>query len=196
MKTKNNKCLLLNADFTPFSIIPWKKAITWQAKYDTDPNFAVNIIDFYKDDWILCPNNEKIPVPAVARKIKFHKSRGKSVPFSRKNIFTRDNFTCQFCGVKFYDLKDLSYDHVIPKVQWDYAHGSPTTWTNITTACIPCNRKKAGRTPKQAGMTLLTMPFVPNKEPKYLPVTYQLIKMNRDNIPEEWLLYLPEAYRP
>jgi 5-methylcytosine-specific restriction endonuclease McrA len=192
MKKINSRCLILNADFTPLGIVSWKKALLWSIKHEYDQSRGVEIIDFYKDDSIIGTNNKKYPVPAVAKTAKYFRLRDERVKFSRKNIFIRDNFTCQYCNNKF-DINKLTYDHVIPKSLWKYDSGSPTSWTNIVTACIGCNRKKRNRTPKQANMPLLTLPIMPKKNIKYLPIAHLLLKI-RDSIPNEWKCYLPNSY--
>ena len=192
MKIQNSRCLLLNADFTPLSIMDWEKAVVWYMKYADNPRYGIDIIDFYKDDFINGVNNKKYPIPAVARTKRFFKITKQTVTFSRKNIFIRDNFTCQYCNNRF-SYSELTYDHVIPKSVWNSNNGSPTCWTNIVTACIPCNRKKGNKTPKQANMALHNLPTVPHKSPKYLPVSHYLSKI-RTEIPQEWIVYLPESY--
>lgn len=193
MKIQNARCLLLNADFTPLSIIDWKKALVWQIKYDHNPKYGIDIIDFYKDDYISGVNNKKYPIPAIAKTKRFFKLNNQGVTFSRKNIFLRDNYTCQYCSKEF-DIRELTYDHVVPKSVWNDDNGSPTCWTNIVTACIWCNRKKGSKTPKQANMPLKTLPIKPTKSIRYLPVAHHLHNI-RDNIPEEWRIYLPESYQ-
>lgn len=191
MKTQNTKCLVLNADYTPLTIINWQRAVAWSFKHEYDHKLGVEIIDFYKDDFITGTGNKKHPIPAVVRTIKFFRINNTRVKFSRKNLFIRDTYTCQYCGLK-HDINKLTYDHVIPKSLWNNDTQSPTTWTNIVTACISCNRKKGNRTPKQANMPLLTLPVMPSKHIKYLPITTYLLKIK--DIPEEWKIYLPECY--
>jgi hypothetical protein len=188
----HKKCLLLNADFTPIYIISWKKALIWQIKYANNINYGIDILDFYKDDFIVGTHNKKYPVAAIAKTKQFLKSRESSIMFSRKNIFLRDNHTCQYCN-SYLDTKYLTYDHVIPKSKWNYDNGSPTTWTNITTSCIKCNLKKGNRTPKEANMPLISLPIKPNKTSKYLPISHQLRRIVED-IPDEWKVYLPNSY--
>lgn len=192
MKAQNSRCLLLNADFSPLSIIHWKKAVIWHMKYEDDPKYGIDIIDFYKDDHINGVHNKKYPIPAVARTKKYFKSHKQTVTFSRRNIFIRDEYTCQYCGLKF-EPSYLTYDHVIPKSVWNSISSSPTSWTNIVTACVDCNRKKGNKTPKQANMPLKNLPVMPNKSTKYLPVSHYLFKI-KHNIPLEWKIYLPDSY--
>ena len=76
-------------------------------------------------------------------------------PLSNKTLFNRDGHICLYCGEQFSD-HDLSRDHVRP-----LALDGTDSWTNVVTACKRCNNHKAGRTPEQAGMQLLAVPFVP-----------------------------------
>jgi 5-methylcytosine-specific restriction endonuclease McrA len=192
MRPENSRCLVLNADCTPLGIIDWKKALTWYIKYENDDTQGIEIIDFYKDDYICGVNNKKFPIPCIVKTAKYFRVNNQKVNFSRKNLFIRDNYTCQYCGEK-KDLSKLTYDHVIPKSVFRGNSESPTTWTNIVTACVECNRKKRNRTPKQANMPLQNLPVAPNKSPKYLPITHMLLRI-RSDIPLEWSVYLPESY--
>lgn len=193
MEKQHSKCLLLNADYTPLHIIDWKRALIWGMKYSDSNKFGIEIIDFYKQDFIQGTNGKKFPIPAVARTRKYFKPNNQKLIFSRKNIFLRDNYTCQYCGTQFAET-NLTYDHVIPKSNWKISNrSSATTWTNIVTACISCNRKKGNKTPKQANMPLKNLPATPTKTYKYLPISQYLTKINKQ-IPEEWKLYLPESY--
>lgn len=76
-------------------------------------------------------------------------------PLSNRTLFQRDNHLCLYCGVRFRH-RALSRDHVTPISQ-----GGQNQWTNVVSACTRCNNHKAGRTPEQAGMELLAIPFTP-----------------------------------
>ena len=76
-------------------------------------------------------------------------------PLSNRTLFQRDDHLCLYCGEHF-DHRDLSRDHVTPISQGGLNH-----WTNVVTACTRCNNHKAGRTPEQAEMQLLAIPFTP-----------------------------------
>lgn len=80
---------------------------------------------------------------------------GYTPPLNNLTLFRRDAGLCLYCGERFPDGM-LSCDHVKPLSQ-----GGRNTWTNTVTACRPCNNFKAGRTPEQAGMQLLAIPFRP-----------------------------------
>ena len=76
---------------------------------------------------------------------------------SNAALFSRDRYLCAYCGNQF-GVRDLSRDHVIP-VQ----NGGRDEWTNVVTACRSCNTRKGGRTPEQAGTSLLYLPYIPNR---------------------------------
>jgi Restriction endonuclease len=76
-------------------------------------------------------------------------------PLNNKALFRRDANLCMYCGRQFLE-RDLSRDHVT-----SLSHGGTDTWKNVVTACKRCNNHKAGRTPEQAGMELLAVPFTP-----------------------------------
>ena len=78
-------------------------------------------------------------------------------PLSNRELFHRDRHICAYCA-KEGSPQRLTRDHVIPVSQ-----GGRDLWMNVVTACRPCNQKKSGRTPEQAGMGLLYAPYVPNK---------------------------------
>jgi 5-methylcytosine-specific restriction endonuclease McrA len=81
--------------------------------------------------------------------------KGYTPPLSNKALFRRDQFLCLYCGEQFPHAL-LSRDHVNPISQ-----GGDDIWSNVVTACKRCNNHKAGRTPEQAGMELLAIPFTP-----------------------------------
>ena len=77
------------------------------------------------------------------------------VPFSKIGVFRRDNFTCAYCGDNL-TRSECTADHILPKWQ-----GNSASWNNSITSCFPCNNKKGGRSPKEAGMKLLFQPRTP-----------------------------------
>lgn len=180
MKPNHTKCLVLNADYTPITIITWKRAVIWSMKNN---RCGIEIIDFYKNDCIRGVS-KTFPLPAVARTKRYFKQNLENIVLSRKNIFVRDNYTCQYCG-KILDYGKLTYDHVIPRSQ-----SGLTTWTNIVSACMPCNSKKGNRTPKEANMPLLKTPTKPEKRLRHLHI-YEYISTIK-HLPDEWKLYLSD----
>jgi 5-methylcytosine-specific restriction endonuclease McrA len=76
-------------------------------------------------------------------------------PLNNRTLFKRDDHLCLYCGQSFR-ITDLSRDHITP-----VSLGGADVWNNVATACKRCNSYKAGRTPEQAGMQLIAIPFVP-----------------------------------
>jgi Restriction endonuclease len=93
------------------------------------------------------------PAPTVIRLRHYVKIPYKEISLSRRNILHRDNYTCQYCGIKRHDL---TIDHIIPR-----SRGGVDAWDNVTAACLKCNVKKGDRTPKEAGMGLRAQPRRP-----------------------------------
>lgn len=110
------------------------------------------------DDWIRAVNFE-VQVPRVIRLLRYDRVPRSVVKFSRRNVFLRDGNCCQYCKNKF-GTHHLSLDHVIPR-----SRGGETSWENIVCACLKCNVRKGGRTPKEAGMKLSRCPFKPKRNP-------------------------------
>ena len=110
------------------------------------------------DDWIRTVSCE-IQVPRVIRLLGYERLPKQTVKFNRRNIFARDNNQCQYCGKRF-PTTELSLDHVVPRSQ-----GGQSTWENIVCACVACNVKKGGRTPKEAHMNLIRKPEKPKRSP-------------------------------
>ena len=164
--------LLLNATFEPIKILHWQRAmVLWcQGKVEIleEHDREVRAVTF------------SFRLPSVVRLLRFVRIRQRAdyVPFTRANIYARDGFTCQYCGDVF-DSEDLTFDHVVPAAQ-----GGRRSWDNIVTACVPCNKRKAARTPAEAGLTLIRTP----KKPTSTPLLRVTIGLRRT--PESWRNYL------
>jgi 5-methylcytosine-specific restriction endonuclease McrA len=98
--------------------------------------------------------NSIIATPS-ATQTKYHHLPNYTPPLSNNTLFARDGMTCLYCA-KPFKRSELSRDHVTPVSQKGL-----DTWTNVVTACKRCNNFKAGRTPEQAAMTLIAVPFKP-----------------------------------
>ena len=165
-----HRTLVLSQGYEPVKIVSWQRAITllFLGK--------VEVIEEY--DRNIQSTSLVIKIPAVVRLLAAIRRHRQPVKFSRVNIYGRDRYTCQFCGNK-RPIALLTYDHVVPRSQ-----GGKTTWTNIVTACEPCNRKKANRTPEQAGMRLLARPVQPKAMPSLV------ITVSKESMPDAWRDYL------
>ncbi len=127
-----------------------------------------------KDGLVIRGINVTFPLPSIIRLSRYIRVPMKKIELSRKNIIRRDNYRCQYCGVS---SSNLTVDHVIPK-----SRGGTDSWENLVAACIPCNNKKANRTPEEAGMKLLRKPRKPN---------YLMFMINElGHIDDNWKPYL------
>lgn len=162
--------LLLNITYEPLKVIDWKKALTllFLGK--------VEVLEEYQKE--VHAVTFSVRLPSVVRLLRLVRKPHTQPRFSRQNIYARDNYCCQYCGAKM-SPEDLTYDHVIPKFR-----GGKTEWTNIVTCCMPCNRKKGGATPQEAGMRLLKKPA----RPKWAPVLK--ITIGYRDMPQSWRDYL------
>ena len=135
--------LLLNATYEPLKVVHWQKAITLLCQG------KVEVISVY--DREIRGVTLTFRLPSVIRLLRYVRIRTRFdyVPFSRANIYARDDHTCQYCGERT-PTSDLTFDHVVPVAQ-----GGRKDWENIVACCVTCNRKKGGRTPAQAGMRLI-----------------------------------------
>lgn len=110
------------------------------------------------DEFVSSPSISLV-VPRVIRVLTYDKVPPRRIRLTRRNVYARDNSTCQYCGKKF-KTEDLNLDHVIPK-----SKGGTNTWENIVCSCIKCNSKKMDRLPEEAGMKLIKRPRVPKHNP-------------------------------
>jgi 5-methylcytosine-specific restriction endonuclease McrA len=101
------------------------------------------------------------------------------VAMTRRNVFYRDAYQCQYCHRQF-PARELTCDHVVPRSQ-----GGMTSWDNLVTACGPCNRRKGGRTPEEARMRLRRWP----RRPESLPIEYAL-NLGGSPPPDAWRDFL------
>lgn len=165
--------LLLTPWYSPHKVITWQDAVclVYQGKAE--------VVSEY-DEVVRSPSVE-MRLPAVLRlKTQLgHIKRG--VKFSRANVFTRDNFTCQYC-LNRKQREELNFDHVVPRFQ-----GGRTRWDNIVASCYKCNSTKRNRTPEEAGMTLHSKPA----RPKSLPLSMVSIDPNRAH--PLWMDWLPKV---
>jgi 5-methylcytosine-specific restriction endonuclease McrA len=121
----------------------------------------------------------RLRVPEVVALTHYDRIPINAVTFSRRNIYKRDRYTCQYCGAQ-PGTEELTLDHVLPRAQ-----GGISTWENCVLACIGCNKRKADRTPEQAGMPLRKQPVRPVWRPLYA---------TRDVRIDSWSRFVSEAY--
>jgi 5-methylcytosine-specific restriction endonuclease McrA len=162
--------LLLNFTFEPLKVVTWKKAIIMLMLE------KVEVIEEYER--MIRGVSFTFRLPAVIRLKRFIKRKTPIVKFSRQSLYVRDRGKCQYCGIPF-EHKELTYDHVTPR-----SKGGQTDWSNVVTCCLPCNHKKGGRTPEEAGMSLIRKP----KPPIWIPLLTGSLGIEKT--PDPWKNYL------
>lgn len=165
--------LVLTAGYEPMARVPWQRAITllFEGK--------VEVVEEYEDKWVHSVTIE-LKMPSVIRFLRMVKGRKRAIKFSRENVYERDHGKCQYC-TQHVPRHAFTYDHVIPRAQ-----NGQTVWENVVVSCVPCNQKKAGRTPEQAGMKLAVRPVKPTKLPSTVKLTFTWQK----GMPETWKTWL------
>ena len=123
----------------------------------------------YGDDMVRTPTRT-LKIPRIIVLCAYDRVPRGRIRFSRYNIYARDRSTCQYCGRRC-ERHELNLDHVVPR-----SRGGRTSWENVVCSCIPCNVRKGGRTPAEAGMAVLKTPVRPRWSPVFrLPrkITYE-----------------------
>ncbi|MEZ6103610.1 MAG: HNH endonuclease [Pirellulaceae bacterium] len=181
--------LVLNRHWQPVNVATVARALVmvWnETARVVDPE------DYQLYDWAdwarLRPKKGELYVQAVTTQLRlpevislhdYDRLPTATVAFSRRNIFKRDRYTCQYCGVQ-PGSEELTIDHVVPRAQ-----GGATTWDNCVLACVNCNKVKADRTPMQAHMRLRSVPGCPKWKPLYATHTLRLAS---------WSKFISETY--
>jgi 5-methylcytosine-specific restriction endonuclease McrA len=148
----NAPVLVLNANFEPINVCNTRR--------------AVGLILLGKADLVMNGRGyiqtvkQTIPIPSVIRLGQMIHRPRLQVKLSRREVFRRDKFTCQYCGRR---SNNLTVDHVWPKHL-----GGEHTWTNVVAACPTCNHHKGGRKLEEAQMVLLHPPKEPPSSAYYI----------------------------
>ncbi|MBI3977712.1 MAG: HNH endonuclease [Chloroflexi bacterium] len=165
----NSSVLVLNQNYEPLNVCNARRAIV--------------LIDRGKAEVLEHTNgglrapSRTVPLPSVIRLVYLIKRPRPQVRLSRREIFLRDGYTCQYCGVK---TRDLTLDHVTPRHR-----GGKHTWENLVSACKACNHRKGNRTPEEARMTMLRPPHRPR------PSIYHMVRQHLHQ-QDEWQKFIPE----
>lgn len=136
--------LMLNTSYEPLRIISAKRALTLLSK-------GVALTEVPTD--ILLHRGLGIYLPSVIRLRNYRHVPIRMQVVSRKNIFLRDSYRCQYCGRRFQPA-DLTLDHIVPR-----SRGGDNSWSNLVACCRHDNAKKGDRLPEECGMTLVRRPL-------------------------------------
>ena len=147
-----NPVLVLNSNYEPINVCDFQRAMGLMLSEK-----ASLILDWRG---VVHTTRATYPIPSVIRLSRMVRPPRPKVALSRREIFRRDHFTCQYCG-KTTPLPTI--DHVIPKHL-----GGVHDWMNLVTACYYCNHKKGGRSLSETGMSLLKQPKEPPRSASYI----------------------------
>ncbi len=185
--------LVLNRRWMPIRTAPIQEAIGLVAKGAAlilEPgSFATHDLASWNDasraklrfgDAVIRSPRLVLAPPEVIVLTGYEGPGGRSVVFSRKNLFKRDRYTCQYCGLQ-PGPEELTVDHILPR-----SRGGTSTWENCVLACVECNKRKADRTPAQAGLKLRKAPRKPSWK--------SLVQVPLRDRRESWELFLSRAY--
>jgi Restriction endonuclease len=149
--------LVLNSDYEPLNVCNLRRAIILVYLGKADILHARDEEGSGESRVFDSAEGERFSAPSVV-KLRHHVKRPlPQLKLSRRSIFARDNFTCQYCGVVG---KDLTIDHVIPK-----RYGGGMEWENLVTCCRKCNTRKGDKAPEKVGLRLMRPP----RRPRYTP---------------------------
>jgi 5-methylcytosine-specific restriction endonuclease McrA len=164
----NSSVLVLNRSYLPVHVTSARRAFTLlyqgiarvvNEQYQTFDFEAWSQLAVARDTEAIGTPGGPIRIPRVIVLIAFDRLPKRHVRFSRINLMARDNFQCQYCGRRPHRA-ELNLDHVVPR-----SLGGRSTWENVVTSCVDCNRRKGGRTPRQAHLKLLRRPERPRWTP-------------------------------
>jgi len=189
VSTLERPTLILNRNWQPVGVTTVARAVV---KIWNETARVVDPADYQTYSWSdwakICPTDDELSiqssrarfrVPEVITLLKYDRVPRNSVTFSRRNVFKRDHFTCQYCGCQ-PGSEELTIDHVQPR-----SFGGETSWENCVLACVDCNSRKAARTPGQARMKLLKEPVRPKWKPFYAMQSIQV---------DSWSRFISETY--
>ncbi|QDV16246.1 CRISPR-associated endonuclease Cas9 [Gimesia panareensis] len=187
--TLQRPTLILNRNWQPVGITTVARAVVkiWNetarvvdpADYQTYSWADWAALRPAEDELVIHSSHDQFRVPEVITLLKYDRVPRNVVTFSRRNVFKRDRFTCQYCGCQ-PGSEELTIDHVLPRSQ-----GGETSWENCVLACVECNSHKAARTPGQANMQLMKEPVRPKWKPFYALQNIQV---------DSWSRFISENY--
>lgn len=163
----NRRVLLLNQNFEPLTITEAKKAICLLYLKKAE---LVAVYEGLKVRSI----SSSLPLPSILRLSYYVRVHRREIPLTKRNIYRRDNYRCQYCGRTNIPL---TTDHIIPK-----SLGGKDTWENLVTACTECNTKKGAKTSKEFPLKLIRRPKKPN--------IFNFLLNSIPKVPEDWKPYL------
>lgn len=173
------RALELNGDGRPKIVDPLS-TLSWQDAVRGVLGDKYSVLAEY-DVTVRSPSTI-IRLPSVVMAREYVNLESRPAAWTRWNVMLAYGFRCAYCNHKF-PTKELTYDHIIPK-----SRGGGSGWGNIITACLPCNMKKANRTPLEAGMPLM----FEAKQPTQAKLNAKAMSFLRErkDIHKDWIDFL------
>ena len=137
--------LVLNQNYEPLDVCTWKRAMVMVV------GGKAEIVENGRG--VIHSPSMTFPLPSVVRIRHMIRRPRPRVKLNRREVFRRDNFTCQYCGKQ---TTNLTVDHLVPRHR-----GGAYSWENLVSACPECNRRKGGKALREAGMSLMHQPAEP-----------------------------------
>ncbi|HXF37102.1 MAG TPA: HNH endonuclease [Actinomycetota bacterium] len=138
------RALVLNATHQPLAVITARRAVLLVLKDKADV--------LVPDGQVFRSERLEVEAPSVVRLRYFVRVPFRArAPLTRRAVFARDGWTCQYCGAQAENL-----DHVVPR-----SRGGLHVWENVVASCRRCNARKENRLPQEAGLRLARQPFAP-----------------------------------
>ena len=162
-----SRVLVLNQNYQPLNICDVRRAMSLLGKGKAEA--VLSGAEYIHTVSNIFERPEVIRLVYMVRK-PLHRRK-----LSRREVFSRDDHACQYCGLRG---ANMTLDHVVPR-----SRGGQHTWDNVVTACKSCNHRKAGRTPRESGMSLRMTPMEPRPNP--------YSGFSRDRVDPSWLPFMP-----
>lgn len=190
-----SEVLVLNRNYFAVHVADWQRVMTllFQGHAQVvDQNYATYDFEEWKElsaamvetpTGFVHTSSYKIAIPDVIALTFYDHLPRTEVRFTRKNLYHHYAHKCCYCGGRF-PSEELNLDHVKPRAQ-----GGTTAWENIVLSCIPCNTRKADKTPVQAGLKMHYPPTKPQWKPSYA------IRLGGEvKVKASWQHFIDKAY--
>jgi len=164
----NTNVLVLNQNYEPLNVCNARRALVLVG------GGKAEVVE--EADGVLRTVVRAFRIPSIIRMRYFIRRPRPLARLSRREIFARDRFVCQYCHER---SNELTLDHVVPR-----RRGGEHTWENLVSACHACNHRKAGRTPSEARMRLRRRPVRPAAS------LYSLLSVHLEKRPN-WRPFFP-----
>lgn len=183
--------LVLNRSWRPVHVTTVRRALCMVFREAARIVSPADLMTYTFEEWLMQspPEDElairspsvRVAAPEVILLNHYDRVPCHEAPFTRRNLFLRDDFTCQYCGHRCATDR-LSVDHITPR-----SRGGTTSWENCVLACVGCNARKADRTLKESGLRLLRPPV----RPRWTPY----LNLRPSQRMDSWSRFAPEYHR-